>query len=267
MALAYIMIRNGFGPLDIAPFIWAVAAVTGGWIMASAKGRNHVMRTRFKYPRFAHLAQVARERYDQLCQDLKRAKSLDAPEVSRLLPILSQVLDTVVVSLRQADAVMLEVAHTERPSFEDPVYRPPVDAHHRDSQVQELYQMADRNLAEYRKSLERLTRSVKRTEAQAEVYITTVDVLRARVLSLRLGAVDAGGKHSEFIYALNQAKAQLEDVDRSLRELDFAREMAMDLERELEDMVQRPGKETLEKEMLGRSQPPPIPTSEERERY
>lgn len=253
IALAWVAFRQGFWLGPLAPLLSVVVLVAGGLTLGAIKGRADAMRKRFKNPHYLHLYTVANERYLQLRSDLQKSRGADHSEVSRLLPLMEQVLNTVYLSLRQADAVMVEVALTERPGHLLPMVRPEQPGLSRDQQVQELYQLADRNIAEYRQNIERLTRSVRRTEAQAEVFVTTVDVLRARLLTLRLGAADQTGKHQEFVAALHQAKSQLEDVDRSLRELDFAREMAGNLDVDLEALVQR-------------TIPPPPPPAEERTR-
>jgi hypothetical protein len=62
---------------------------------------------------------------------------------------------------------------------------------------------------------------VQRTEAQSAVFMTTVDTLRMKMLGYRLvGKSPEVGSH-EFLQALNEAKLQLQAIDKALDELDM----------------------------------------------
>jgi hypothetical protein len=62
---------------------------------------------------------------------------------------------------------------------------------------------------------------VERTEAQAAVFVTTLDTLRMKMLGHRVSGSANGLSNNEFLSALGEAKLQLEAIDKALDELEI----------------------------------------------
>ncbi|MEJ5171286.1 MAG: hypothetical protein WHU10_09880, partial [Fimbriimonadales bacterium] len=91
-----------------------------------------------------------------------------------------------------------------------------------DPQAKELYRIADRNIAEYRKLYDAVMAGVSRTEAQAAVFMTTLDTLRVKMLGYRLVDKSPEVPSQDFLEALGEARLQLDAIDKALEELDFS---------------------------------------------
>ena len=91
-----------------------------------------------------------------------------------------------------------------------------------DKQAQELYRIADKNIAEYRQHYIGVMAGVERTEAQAAVFTTTLDTLRMKMLSYRLVGKETESPTQDFLAALTEARMQLESIDKALDELELS---------------------------------------------
>jgi hypothetical protein len=110
-----------------------------------------------------------------------------------------------------------------------------------DRQAQELYRIADKNIAEYRQRFQAVMAGVERTEAQAAVMTTTLDTLRIKMLGYRLVGRDPDAPTQEFLAALAEARMQLDSIDTALSELEltpFPKTITVMPER---DQTPRPG--------------------------
>lgn len=183
---------------------------------------------RFANARFRSLWEICEDRRKRLhraLRQLKRSRIADLQELPRKIDQIGQGLYE---ALRRADMVYAEVAASER-WFEGEgaslgatvqELRPPVPAS--DPQAQHLYQLADRNLAEYRQLLEAVMAGVQRAEAQAAVFTTTLDTLRVRMLGYRLTGRQPEGSSREFLESIAEARMQLDAIDRALEELELS---------------------------------------------
>lgn len=138
-----------------------------------------------------------------------------------VLPVtVRNVGDSVYVALRRADMIYSEIEKSEGSLPHSTHLRsgrhPASDEH-----VQELYRQADRNIAEYRQRFSGIYGALQRCEAQAAVFVTTLDNLRIRILGYRLMGRTPEIEMSEFKLAMDEAKMQLEAVDTALSELDY----------------------------------------------
>jgi hypothetical protein len=128
------------------------------------------------------------------------------------------VSEALYVALRRADIISHEVMLSEREMLsQPPVWKAP----NTDPQSQELYRLADKNIAEYRQQFAGVMAGVQRTEAQSAVFMTTLDTLRMKMIGYRLVGRSPELSSQEFLEALAEARAQLQSIDTALEELDL----------------------------------------------
>ena len=149
-------------------------------------------------------------------QKLKRA---DIAQFQELPDTVRELAMTIYNALRRADILFEEVLQSEgvdriRPGV--PMFKTT------DPQAQELYRIAERNLGEYRGHYNELMAGIQRTEAQATVFMTTLDNLRVKMLGYRLIGKNPSLSSEEFLSVLAEARAQLSAIDRALDELDLS---------------------------------------------
>lgn len=153
--------------------------------------------------------------FDAVRQKMRKEQFAELEEMPKTV---HRVGEGLYAALRRADVIAKDVQSTERELHA----RPPVwQSTSKDSQTQELYQLADRNIAEYRQHFQGVMAGVQRTEAQAAVFMTTVDTLRMKLIGYRFAGKGPEMSHPEFLSALNEAKLQLHAIDHALEELDF----------------------------------------------
>ncbi|CAN5398615.1 hypothetical protein BH11ARM1_BH11ARM1_08710 [soil metagenome] len=160
------------------------------------------------------------------CQDrmlrfeevLKRMKKEQVADLHEMPQTIRGVSDALYAALRRADVISHEVMLSERELInQPPVWKSPGG----DPQSQELYRLADKNIAEYRQQFAGVMAGVQRTEAQSAVFMTTLDTLRMKMIGYRLvGRSPELGSH-DFLEALAEARAQLQSIDTALDELDL----------------------------------------------
>ncbi|MHB8637412.1 MAG: hypothetical protein ACYC96_13165 [Fimbriimonadaceae bacterium] len=149
----------------------------------------------------------------------KRAKNTGVADLREMPKTIENVAQAVFRALRKADIVAHEIAASEAG------LKPVVPTGQRissDAQSQELFQVADRNIAEYKQGLEAVMAGVQRSEAQAAVFMTTLDTLRMKMLGHRLVGRSPELPSHEFLAAIAEAKLQLESIDKALDELDLS---------------------------------------------
>jgi len=204
----------------IVPFPWVVSLVLTvaiGTIWATGAYRQSV-RARFHNPRLSNLWSEAKDRYerfDELLRKMSRERIADLKEMPRTIHATAL---TLYAALRRADMVQREVEKSEAGLLD---HARQVRDLPRDPQTQELYRLADRNVAEYRQGLKAVMAGVRRTEAQAAVFISTLDTLRMRMLGHRLIGRSPEAPNLEFLEALQEAKMQLDAIDKALEELEM----------------------------------------------
>jgi len=62
---------------------------------------------------------------------------------------------------------------------------------------------------------------VSRSMAQAEVFLTTLDALRIRMLGYRLGSRTPELESHEFLTVITESKMQFEAIDKALEEIEL----------------------------------------------
>lgn len=155
------------------------------------------------------------ERFHQVMKKLKRDQIADLREVPKTMNTVSRALYK---ALRRADLISHEVNASEKGLFASPAVW---NAQSNDPQSNELYRIADRNLAEYRQQLAGVLAGVQRTEAQSAVFMTTVDTLRIKMQGYRLVGKSPELTSHDFLEALTETKLQLQSIDKALDELEL----------------------------------------------
>lgn len=186
----------------------------------------------------------ALHRLDQSLKDIKKEQLQELAELSQSMKDVSEQLFW---SLRRADHVMCTVARTEAGRPERPARDRAL--RHLDRETQEMFQIADRNLNDYRRMRGQLDAMVRRVEAQAEVFITTVETLRMHIHRIRLSTLDQSRARPQFVDAIVAAQRELKLIDRTLRELEEEESRAA---QELDGQLLPPDAPL-------RQTPPPIP--------
>lgn len=195
----------------------AITLIPSVWAGLSAF--NAAVRRRFIHQRFSELWEGCRDRharFEAVITQMRRDQIADLQEMPKTI---RRVAEALYISLRRADLITDDVQRTEK----DVIGKPPAWGNlSRDPQAQEMYRVADKNIAEYRQHFTGVMAGVQRVEAQAAVYMTTVDSLRMKMIGHRMAGRSPELAHNEFLGALNEAKLQLQAIDTALDELDFA---------------------------------------------
>lgn len=193
------------------------AAIAIGAMASTAYGAS--VRKRFHSERAREMWETCRDRLVRFEDVAKRARKEKVGGLNDLPLTVRKIADSLYFALRRADSVRYEVERTESElSGRSPGWL----AGTKDPQSQELYRLAEKNLAEYRLQYAEVMASVQRTEAQAALYTTTLDALRIKLLGYRLSRNPANLPSDEFLVAMTDAKLQLESIDKALEELELS---------------------------------------------
>ncbi|MBI1331631.1 MAG: hypothetical protein GC165_02000 [Armatimonadetes bacterium] len=181
--------------------------------------RKSALNKRFINSRFSTLWNGCRERFESFEEGTKKLRRADIAQFQELPETIRGLAMTIYNALRRADILFEEVLQSEgvdriRPGV--PMFKPT------DPQAQELYRIAEKNLGEYRSHYNELMAGIQRTEAQATVFMTTLDNLRVKMLGYRLVGKDPAMSSEEFLSVLAEARAQLSAIDQALDELDLS---------------------------------------------
>ncbi len=211
VCLPIIVSAGNFAALLVAVGIGV--SVHGIMSFAAAK------RKRFINSRFTSLWNGCRERFESFEEGIKKLKRADIAQFQELPDTVRGLAMTIYNALRRADILFQEVLQSEgvervRPGV--PMFKPT------DPQAQELYRIAEKNLGEYRGHYNELMAGIQRTEAQATVFMTTLDNLRVKMLGYRLIGKNPSLNSEEFLSVLAEARAQLSAIDKALEDLDLS---------------------------------------------
>jgi hypothetical protein len=189
----------------------AAAHLISAWQASEARRFHH-----------AHLAALwagCQDRLRRFQEVQKRARDTAVADLREMPKTIELVANSVYRALRKADIVAFEVSASESGLQAVPK---PIHPISNDPQSRELFQVADRNIAEYNQGLEAVMGGVQRSEAQAAVFMTTLDTLRMKMLGYRLVGRGPELPSHEFLAAIAEAKLQLESIDKALDELDLS---------------------------------------------
>lgn len=203
---------------------WKVSVIPGIIILSGA-GINHVYRSykdsirkRWLHQRFKALWTACEDRLARFNEVLAKMRNDQIADLQEMPKTISSVGDSLYGALRRADMISHDVLETEKGILQAP---PAWHALSQDAQARELYRIADKNIAEYRQHYGGVMAGVQRAEAQAAVYMTTLDSLRMKMIGYRLVGKQPDLSSHEFLSALAEARLQLQAIDQALDELDF----------------------------------------------
>lgn len=200
------------------PFYFGLGLAAMGFGSWYQSARREAIAKRFRNPRHHMLWQAAEDRMAQFDSSLKKLRSDRIADLRDLSANLHATSAALYAALRRADLLLDEIHGSEAVVQRRP---PPIPSHSNDPQAQELYRIADRNIAEYRQHLATVMAGVQRTEAQAAVFSTTLDTLRVRMLGHRIVGRSPEIHQHDFLAALTEAKMQLSAIDRALEEIEL----------------------------------------------
>lgn len=154
------------------------------------------------------------EAFEAILKKLRRDQLVDLQEMPQTV---RRVAEAIYIALRKADLVSDEISKSEL-KMQTPAW-----AHaSADPQSVALYQIADRNIAEYRSEFAAVMAGVHRTEAQSAVFMTTLDSLRIKMLGYRLRGKKPELPSQDFLESLAEARLQFASIDKALDELDLS---------------------------------------------
>ena len=223
------------------------------WAIVAAYRRS--VPKRFYSNKFLLLWQACRDRLKRFHDALDESKKRGVPELHDLPRTVDQVGVTLYSALRRADIVMREVSTSEGWLVMNRFQQGPISP---DQKAQELYRLADKNVAEYKQHYQAVMSGVERTEAQAVVFTTTLDTLRLRMLGHRLAGRSPELEHTDFLQALTEARMQLDSIDKALDELELTPFPGGSDPRSLDSQLNDELRELL-------SGPPPVPKGQSHE--
>lgn len=208
-----------FGAIFNFSYSWVpLVAMASVVFLHLKKSYDEAKRKRFRNKRFESLWEGCKDRYARFCEVLNKLRKEDVANFQEMPNTIRRVSENLYVALRKADIISHEVMETERgiysrnTNFTVPSF---------DEQAKMLYQLADKNIAEYRQNFAGVMAGVHRTEAQAAVFMTTLDSLRMKMIGYRLAGKTPELSTDEFIFTLHETKLQLMAIDQALEELDF----------------------------------------------
>lgn len=174
---------------------------------------------RFINRRFLLLWESCKDRLDRFNEALSHNRRQKIAEFEEMPKTIESVSHSLYLALRRADMMFQEITRSEGWLAGQPHQPPPIQS--QDAQAQELYRIADKNIAEYRQHFSAVMAGVQRAEAQAAVFTTTLDTLRMKMLGYRLSGRKPELSSLEFLESLTEAKMQLEAIDKALEELEL----------------------------------------------
>ena len=207
------------GLRQIMDFAWlsgAFLAITGGHILFSWRAS---VDKRWIQQRFKSMWMGCEDRLSRFSDVLKQMRRDQVADLQEMPRTIERVGSSLYAALRRADIIEDEIMRTERDLHQAP---PTYGTLSHDVQAKELYKIADRNIAEYRQQYAGVIAGVHRAEAQAAVYMTTLDNLRMKMIGHRLAGRGPEMSTQDFLEALGEAKLQLQAIDQALDELDFS---------------------------------------------
>jgi hypothetical protein len=206
------------GPATDMPFTWFLGFLLTPVLIHLLNARNEARAKRFRIKRFEALWNGCQDRLDRFEEVLGQMRKDKIADLQEMPQTIRRVASALYAALRRADIITTEVQKTEQGIYaQPPVWNAPAN----DPQAKELYRIADRNIAEYRAQFAGVMAGVQRAEAQSAVFMTTLDTLRMKMIGYRLVGRSPEMQNSDFLYALNEAKLQLQAIDKALEELDF----------------------------------------------
>jgi len=204
---------------------WNLSAPVG-FLFIAATAAIHIYRANERaharhwlHQRFKALWISCEDRLDRFNEVLAKMRQDQVADLQEMPKTIQAVGESLYIALRRADMISYDVLKTEQGVLHAP---PAWQSKSEDAQVRELYRIADKNIAEYRQFYGGVMAGVQRAEAQAAVFMTTLDSLRMKMIGYRLVGKQPELSTHEFLSALTEARLQLQAIDQALDELDFS---------------------------------------------
>ena len=206
-------------------FLFIITGWSGLWLflllavvgVCAMTAYTRSVEKRFKNRRFLLLWAACQDRLKRFNKAFSDSTRDGVVELQELPKTIVDVGSNLYVALRRADIIIDEVSASESWLAPPKGQAGPISP---DQKTQELYLLADKNIAEYRQNYQGVITRVERTEAQAAVFTTTLDTLRMRMLGHRLSSSSPELDHGDFLQAMAEARLQLDSIDKALEELD-----------------------------------------------
>ncbi len=212
LALIFVMAASTSNSASFLAFI--VLVMFCGY--QAYKAFKQSLSKRYIHPKFYSQWQMCEERRVRFHQAHDQLKSKGFLHLNELPGTVDNLAKELYTALRRADLTLDEVITSEGALHHYPTagnqYIP-------DRQAQELYKLADKNIAEYQSHYRNVMASIERTEAQGAVFSTTLDALRIRMLNYRLAGKPVDVHSEEFMSAVIEAKMQFAAIDQALDEI------------------------------------------------
>ncbi len=212
-----IAVLNAVGA-SLSGVLAGLTLIATGWAVHWYLAWGMASKKLFVHQRFKAMWDDCAERLDAFQLAVTKLGKNGVADLYELPQTVDKIANALYLALRRADLIFKEVAESEHVVRRKPSAPSAMPA---DAQAKALYGIADRNIAEYRAHYSEILAGVHRTEAQAAVFVTTLDSLRLKVLSYRLTGKSPALDTELFLTGIAEARAQLQAIDTALEELDL----------------------------------------------
>ncbi|MFM9874383.1 MAG: hypothetical protein ACKVQS_13070 [Fimbriimonadaceae bacterium] len=214
--IAFIAFLFSTGPMHNNPLVYGFGGALIAWTIFSAFQRS--IAKRYYHERFRYLWRECRQRKEKLQEALNKSRKNKIADLAELERTVNTTMPDIYRALRRADLALREIQQSEA------MVSPSLMGNDRlvnDPQAQELYKVADRNVAEYTQHYKLAVAGVERAEAQCIVFSTTLDTLRIRLLNYSLAGRSPEAETKEFLNLVAEAKMQFSAIDKALEEIEL----------------------------------------------
>jgi hypothetical protein len=214
--IIFIVFLFSTGPLQNNPLVYGFGGALIAWTFFSAFQRS--IPKRYHHERFRYLWRECRQRKEKLQEALNKSRKNKIADLAELERTVNTTMPDIYRALRRADLALREIQQSEA------MVSPSLMGNDRlvnDAQAQELYKVADRNIAEYTQHYKLAVAGVERAEAQCIVFSTTLDTLRIRLLNYSLAGRSPEAETKEFLNLVAEAKMQFSAIDKALEEIEL----------------------------------------------
>lgn len=173
---------------------------------------------RFKTKEHERMWEAIKDRLKRFREALKKCPKYVAGGLEGIPEHVERTSKQLYQSLRKADMVKAEINKSEGSVG---VSGMPFAVSSSDPETSELYLMADKNVAEYRKHFQSVSARVTRTEAQCAVFVSALDALRVQLLGHRLSGEDDAVGREQFVEKMSGIRTQLASINSALLELEL----------------------------------------------
>ena len=202
------------GPWLFGAFFWTMGI---GWYSYSV--REDFYRNHFNNREHGQLWEIIRDRLARLNKAIQQAPNHIKPGVQEVPETVERTAKNLYESLRRADIVKAEIVKSEGAGG---ISTLPFQARIADGETNELYVLADKNVAEYKKHYDFINAKVTRTEGQCALFISALDTLRVQLLGYRLTTKEPKVSNQDFVSTVHEVQLQLDAINKALDELDLA---------------------------------------------